>query len=291
MPPLRDDRDLLAAFHRQIRMGVGEGPARTRRERVGWVARHTSTDPEDRWAMVDCPEGLGDDPDAVIAGERDHFRALGLPLEWKTYSYDDPPDLGDRLVRAGFVKEDDEALMLGDLAVLAAAAEAPLEVPAGITIRESRTRGDARRTAELYELVWGGAWGRADRDASGDEDPLPPGDPTELKLIAQASPSGDVVCAGRVTLAPGTDFAGLWGGSTHPDWRRRGLFRALLAERARWAMSRGFTLARVDASPDSEPILRSLGLRRVATTSPYTLPRASPDSALTPPGPDATSGR
>ena len=52
-----------------------------------------------------------------------------------------------------------------------------------------------------------------------------------------------------------------------------------------------FTLARVDASPDSEPILRSLGLRRVATTTPYTLPRSSPDSALTPPGPDATSGR
>ena len=38
--------------------------------------------------MVESPDGLGDAPDVTIAGERDHFAGLGIPLEWKTYSYD-----------------------------------------------------------------------------------------------------------------------------------------------------------------------------------------------------------
>ena len=54
---------------------------------------------------------------------------------------------------------------------------------------------------------------------------------------------GPVVCAARVNLCPGTEFAGMWGGSTHPQWRRRGLFRALLSTRAQWAMDRGYRLA------------------------------------------------
>ena len=46
----------------------------------------------------------------------------------------------------------------------------------------------------------------------------------------------------------------------------------MLAERARWALAQGYRYARVDASPDSEPILRSLGLHRVSTTVPYAYP-------------------
>lgn len=256
---------LLAAFQEQIRLGAGEGSTRSTRERVGHVFRVISSDPDDPWAMVDCPAGLGPDPDAVIAGERDHFASLGIPLEWKTYSYDVPADLGERLTRAGFVKEADEALMLGELPVLAA----DVVLPAGVTIREVATHGDARRVKQLYELVWSGAWGRADTDTSRDDELLDAADPNELSLLAEESADGPVLCAARVSLTPGTNFAGMWGGSTHPDWRRKGLFRALLATRARWALERGATLARVDASPDSEPILTGLGLQRVATTTPY----------------------
>ena len=110
--------DLLAIFHQQIRLGAGEGSPRSTRTRHGHVFRIVSTDPDDPWAMVDCPEGLGADPNHVIAGERDHFEGLGIPLEWKTYAYDEPADLGERLLAAGFSQGDDEALMLATLVPL-----------------------------------------------------------------------------------------------------------------------------------------------------------------------------
>ena len=259
--------DLLATFHQQVRLGAGEGSPRSTRTRHGHVFRIVSTDPDDPWAMVDCPEGLGADPNHVIAGERDHFEGLGIPLEWKTYAYDEPADLGERLLAAGFSQGDDEALMLGELTDLAH--DVPL--PAGVTIRRVATRGDQRRIRALYDLVWEGAWGRASADSADDAEPVAT-DPTEYALLAEGSPDGPVLCAARVNLTPGTEFAGMWGGSSHPDWRRRGLFRAMLAERARWALDQGYRYARVDASPDSEPILRSLGLHRVSTTVPYAYP-------------------
>lgn len=51
--------------------------------------------------------------------------------------------------------------------------------------------------------------------------------------------------------------------------REGGLYRATLLHRARLAVARGKPYVRVDATPDSEPILRRLGLHRVATTTPY----------------------
>ena len=41
-----------------------------------------------------------------------------------------------------------------------------------------------------------------------------------------------VVCGGRLTPVEGTDFAGIWGGSTLPGFRGRGIYRALVAARS-----------------------------------------------------------
>lgn len=55
------------------------------------------------------------------------------------------------------------------------------------------------------------------------------------------------------------------------------MFRALVAYRAARAAARGFRYLQVDASPDSEPILRRLGFVRLATTTPYTYGRPRAD--------------
>jgi GNAT superfamily N-acetyltransferase len=78
-----------------------------------------------------------------------------------------------------------------------------------------------------------------------------------------------VVSAAWLTYEAGTEFAGLWGGSTLPGWRGRGIYRALVARRAQLAVARGVTYLQVDASADSSPILRRLGLQAVTTTTPY----------------------
>jgi GNAT superfamily N-acetyltransferase len=69
--------------------------------------------------------------------------------------------------------------------------------------------------------------------------------------------------------SPGTEFAGLWGGSTRAQWRGRGIYRALVARRAQLAAERGVRYLQVDASSDSRPILERLGFLAVTTTTPY----------------------
>ena len=80
--------------------------------------------------------------------------------------------------------------------------------------------------------------------------------------------------AARVEFHAGTDFASLWGGGTLPAWRRRGVFRAVVAHRARLAAARGFRYLQVDALPASRPILERLGFVELATTTPFMHPGA-----------------
>jgi len=78
--------------------------------------------------------------------------------------------------------------------------------------------------------------------------------------------------SGRIEFHHGTDLASIWGGGTLPAYRRRGLFRALVAHRAAQATRLGFRYLQVDASSDSRPILRRLGFVELATTIPFTHP-------------------
>ena len=75
--------------------------------------------------------------------------------------------------------------------------------------------------------------------------------------------------AARMELLPGTRFAGLWGGGTVENWRGRGVYRALVAHRARVAADRGYRYVQVDALARSRPILARLGFEPLTTTTPH----------------------
>lgn len=74
--------------------------------------------------------------------------------------------------------------------------------------------------------------------------------------------TGAIVGAHHVDLT-------LWGGATLPAWRGRGIYRALVAHRAKLAAERGRRYIETDASDDSRPILERLGFVAVTTTTPY----------------------
>ncbi|MEO7039976.1 MAG: GNAT family N-acetyltransferase, partial [Candidatus Elarobacter sp.] len=65
--------------------------------------------------------------------------------------------------------------------------------------------------------------------------------------------------AGRLQTPAGRVFASIWGGGTVPDYRRRGIYRAMVGERAREARRRGYRYITVDARATSRPILERLG--------------------------------
>jgi GNAT superfamily N-acetyltransferase len=91
----------------------------------------------------------------------------------------------------------------------------------------------------------------------------------ESFVVVLAEAVGEVVCAAWVRWAAGSPFATLHGGATLPAWRRRGIYRALVAWRATRAAASGRPYLRVDASADSRPILERLGFVPITTTTPY----------------------
>jgi GNAT superfamily N-acetyltransferase len=199
--------------------------------------------------------------DALIARQVDVFRALGEPFEWKLHGHDLPRDLPERLRAAGFVPEEIETVMITEVSAIAGE---PV-LPDGVAVREVADPGEVRGFGERLWELWGeghNAWLAESLAAE-----LEAGPEALTILIAEAGAT--VVCAAWVRFASGTGFATLWGGSTLPAWRGRGIYRALVAQRANLAAARGFRYLQVDASDASRPILERLGFVPVTTTTPF----------------------
>ena len=207
--------------------------------------------------------------DAAIAAAVEEFRPYGNEWEWKHYAYDRPADLTERLRAAGFEPDAEEALVIGETAVVRERlADAP--DPAGITVRLLRSdlegaAEDWRGVNDLNRAVW-------DEDSSDMTASIArtmAADPDGTSMWVAVTDDGTVVCAARINFHRGTDFASLWGGSTLAAYRGRGIYKALVARRADEAADRGFRFLQVDASPDSRPILERLGLRTLTSTTPW----------------------
>ncbi|WP_306371148.1 GNAT family N-acetyltransferase [Nocardiopsis sp. CC223A] len=206
------------------------------------------------------PGVRGADLDRLIARQRDRFAGLGRAVEWKTHGHDLPADLTDRLRAAGFEPEEEETVLIAPAADIAAE---PV-LPDGVVLRRVTGRADLERVAALQTRVWGAdrSWQADDLAAQLAADPG-----GTVVLVAEAGE--EVVCTARLEARPEEGHAGLWGGSTLPGWRGRGIYRATVAERARLAVALGVRYLQVDASPDSAPVLRRLGFTAVTTTTPY----------------------
>ncbi|GAA3920766.1 GNAT family N-acetyltransferase [Streptomyces gulbargensis] len=253
-------RDL---YDRQLRLGARPDGPGSRVERAGPVVR--ATGPAHAWNGVLWSGLARDSPDAgtdaVIAAQIGHYRAAGVPFEWKLYGHDTPVRLGERLLAAGFTAEDPETLMAAE----AAALPGDVPLPEGVTLRAVTDAAGVRQVVEVHERAFG-----TDGSALGrhllDKLAADPGTVTAVVALA----GGEPVSAARMELYPGTDFAGLWGGGTVEGWRGRGLYRALVAHRARVAAERGHRYVQVDAADTSRPILARLGFSALTTTTPYT---------------------
>jgi hypothetical protein len=210
----------------------------------------------DTWRMVLWSDLDDLNADGIIAREIDRFTGLG-EWEWKLYSYDQPADLADRLLSAGFVPEPRETVLIG------AVSELPLDTqpPPGVTLELVQ---DERGVADLMAVH---------REAFGDN----PGYSDWLIRELRAGRTQAVVAkagerpisAGRIDYYRSAEFAGLYGGGTVPEWRRRGVFRSIVARRTALAAARGCRYLQVDASDASRPILERLGFTAVATTTPF----------------------
>ncbi len=256
-----DPRAVLAAFDEQIRRRPESDAGDGRVERADKVVRCVTD--TDGWNGVTWTDLDDSTVDASIAAQIERFGRIDREWEWKYYSYDQPADLPERLVAAGFTAEPMEALLVAEITDL----DLDLRPPAGIELRPVLTRSDADALVSVGDEVFGGDHAAIGRHILTG---LAASPPTIAGVVAWAG--GTPVSAARVEFNAGTDFAGLWGGGTLPEWRGRGVFRCLVAHRARLASARGFRYLQVDALPPSRPILERLGFVQLATTTPFVRP-------------------
>lgn len=258
---------LLAAYDAQLR-GAAEVQGAVSCDQDGPLWRALSH--RSGFVSYESLESLGsvEEVDALVGRTVAYFSAQPEidEFEWKTRGHDWPSDL-DRILRAHGLEPDEvETVMVGEASHLAV----DVELPEGVTVRRVDQLPD--RVALVTEAS--GVAARIFGDGpSGEEmlDRLDRMGGLEQFWVAEATtPAGrEVVCSGRLALVEGTEFAGVWGGSTLPEWRGKGIYRALTAARARAALAEGVRYINSDCTAMSRPILERSGLVAVTTTTPY----------------------
>lgn len=199
---------------------------------------------------------------ALVANALEYYRRdpETTRVEWKTRNHDRAPGLHETLLDEGFIADDTESIMIGEARALAV--DVPL--PEGVVLRQISDEADVRAMTAMQCEVFGDALGGEIADGLMRRMAL--GDELELWI---AEVGGQVVSAGRIEPVPDTDFAGIWGGATRPEWRGQGIYRALTAARARSALRMGKRYINSDSTEYSRPILERSGLLKVSTTTPY----------------------
>ena len=250
---------VLAAFDAEVRRSVRPDGSGARSEADPLVVRCVGADGQG-WSGI-AWSGLGDaDADAVIAAQVAYFAARGEEFEWKLYDYDRPPDLGERLLAAGFAAAGEESLMVTEVSSV----PTQVDLPPGVRLLPVTDEAGVALMADVHERVFGTDSSRLRRSMLAQLRDHP-----DAVAMVVAMAGDQPICSARIEFPSGSGFASLWGGGTLPAWRGRGIYRALIAYRARLAAARGYRYLYVDASPDSQPILARLGFSRLAVTTPY----------------------
>jgi hypothetical protein len=194
--------------------------------------------------------------DAVIQDQVDFFTPLNQPFTWDLFDHDTPPDLRQRLAAHGFDTEDEGALMVLDLQD----APATLLKPVSADVRRILQRDGLEDVIQVEEQVWQANFGWI-RKIMGDNLEIP-----GYLSVYVAYVENRPACAGWTYFYPNSHFAGLFGGSTLPEYRQGGLYTAVLALRVQEAIQRGYPFLSIDAMPMSRAIVKKYNFQHLDYT-------------------------
>ena len=191
---------------------------------------------------------LGEDEvDAVREEIHALLRGRGrTACTWEVGTHATPHDLVDLLLARGLVDDEPTPLAVGMVLT-----QAPAQAPVDVEVRRAETDEERLASARIAAIAFGGP--------EPTEPPPPSDDPNNVEYLAYAD--GEPIARGSAAF--GERGVSLFGGSTLPEARGRGAYRALVA--ARWddAVKRGTPMLVTQASPMSRPILGRLGFREV----------------------------
>jgi ribosomal protein S18 acetylase RimI-like enzyme len=176
-----------------------------------------------------------------------HLRERGRGVcTWEVGTHARPADLVDRLHALGLVDDEPTSLAVGMVLD-----RPPAPAPSDVEVRRVETDDDWFE-AERIAAVAFGMQGQPKRRPY-----LPDPNNTIYLALVDGRP------VARGSAAFGEHGATLFGGSTLPEARGRGAYRALVAARWQDAVARGTPVLVTQAGPMSRPILARLGFREV----------------------------
>jgi len=263
VPLLRD------AHEAQVRRGPDTDGSGVVVDVTPRVARWTATDgcgwSEIAWSNLDSSSAS-----EVIAAQIRHFADCHQDFVWRLYDYDEPTDLGDRLLSAGFRLAEHSTLMIAEVAAIART----VELPHGVRLIPVDDEAGVGRLIEVHEAVFGTDHAQLRRSILKQLEDAP-----SLTALVIAEAGDLAVSSARIEFLPQRSFASLWGGGTLPEWRKKGLYRALIAYRAQIAAARGYRYLYVNASSESRPILERLGFTAACAITTYSWAPPQPGTA------------
>ena len=182
-----------------------------------------------------------------VRGEiRSHLSAKGRTgCTWEVGSHAEPSDLVDRLLELGLVDDEPTPLAVGMVLT-----EAPDGPDTDVEVRRARTDAEHLAAEQIAAVAFGA--------------PIPSElmrKPDPRNVVYLAYVDGEPVA--RASASFSEHGVSLFGGSTLPDARGRGAYRALVQARWEDAVARGTPALVTQASPMSRPILARLGFREV----------------------------
>jgi GNAT superfamily N-acetyltransferase len=234
--------DLLALYDHDERYSATYPDLR--RDESSQVVRHV--DLLNQAGMVLYSQLAPDTADIAIQQQIAFFQSIDQDFEWKVFAHDQPPDLVQRLAAHAFHIDDPEAVLVLDLSSVEPMPTAhsvrrllhPSELSAIASIKPG---ADAQHRVDrlVYEMTHA---------------------PESISIYVAYSDSTPAACA-WVRFPKQSAFASLWGGTTVPHLRGRGLYTALLHARIHEAQRRHYRYLTVDAGPMSRPILEKHGFQ------------------------------
>jgi hypothetical protein len=198
--------------------------------------------------------------DEAIAAHVEFYRSRGLNFMWGVYDHDLPRDLGTRLLSSGFTEAGASTVMIAESTRVA---EDPL-LPEGTQLIHVRDAMGVDQLIAVHESVFAHDQQDLRRSLLRRLEVAP----DEMDMFVVTA-SGDPVSSSRIEYLPASEFAALWGGSTEPQWRGKGLYRAQISRRAQLAVERGYRYLMVLASENSRPILTGLGFETISHVTRY----------------------
>lgn len=188
-----------------------------------------------------------DEVDEVRAEVHELLRAKGRTgCTWEVGTHATPRNLVDRLLARGLVDDEPTQLAIGMVLT-----DPPAQGPVDVAVRRVETDDEYLASEQIAAIAFGGSVPTEVRPREHDPD----------NVVYLAYIDGKPIA--RASGAFGEHGVTLFGGSTLPEARGRGAYRALVAARWEDAVARGTPILVTQAGPMSRPILTQLGFRKV----------------------------